>query len=103
MHFTRICLYSVIFAVVSFITLPVAAQQHTGIHGTVTGSGKPIVGATLRLLELDRTAHTDSRGAYSFPNVPNGSYTLFVQVIGYSSTSSMVQVKDSVTEVSFTL
>ena len=56
-----------------------------GIHGTVIGGGKPIVGATVRLLEFDRRARTDEHGEFLFSNIPNGTYTIFLHVAGYAS------------------
>lgn len=84
---------------------PVVADAADGgsIHGTITGGGNPIVGATVRLLEFDRITRTDGKGEFLFSNIPNGTYNVFVRVIGYSSATNMIQVTDHTTETSFQL
>ncbi len=63
-----------------------AAEAVTGsIRGTVTGAAGPIAGATVRVLELDRTGRTGADGGFLFPDVRSGTYTVFVRVIGYAS------------------
>jgi len=81
----------------------VSAQTRTGIRGRVTSGTTAITGATVRLLELDRQTHTDGSGAFSFANVPNGTYHVFVRVIGYASATKSVRVKDTIAEVDFSL
>jgi iron complex outermembrane receptor protein len=76
------------------------AQQ---IKVTVNGSGNPIVGATVRLLELDRSSHTDARGQVVFANVPKGIYRIFVRVIGYASTTNTVRVDGPSAETTLTV
>jgi glucose/arabinose dehydrogenase len=48
------------------------------VTGTVTasGTGAPVVGATVTLSPLGRTATTGATGTYSFTSVPVGSYTV---------------------------
>ncbi len=69
----------------------------------VQGGGNPVVGATVRILELDRVNHTDANGEYVFSNVPNGTYKIFARVIGYASATNTVQVMNSVAETYFDL
>ena len=76
------------------------AQQ---IKVTVNGSGNPIVGATVRLLELDRSSRTDARGQAVFANVPKGIYKIFIRVIGYASATNTVRVDGPSAETTFTL
>ena len=73
------------------------------IRGTVVADGTPIVGATVRLLELDRITHSAAKGAFEFLNVPNGTYHIFVRVIGYASATETVRVEDATAEVTFAL
>lgn len=65
-----------------------------GIHGTVKGGDDPIAGATIRILELDRTTRSDAGGEFTFRDVPPGAYTLFVRVVGYAPAKSTVQVRE---------
>jgi iron complex outermembrane receptor protein len=74
-----------------------------GIRGIVKGGDNPVVGATVRILELDRITRTDANGEFVFSNLSNGTYKLFVRVIGYASMTNMVQVTDNTAETSFGL
>ena len=71
--------------------------------GTVQGGGAPIVGATVRLLDLERVQHTNASGQFTFTDVPAGTYRLFVAVIGYASVTDTVRVTAGTTRVSFGL
>ena len=55
----------------AFLASP--ALQAQSIAGTVLSAGSPIVGATVRLLDLDRIEHTGVQGQFTFPNVPKGT------------------------------
>ncbi|HEY1951636.1 MAG TPA: TonB-dependent receptor [Gemmatimonadaceae bacterium] len=77
--------------------------QAQTVNGTVQSAGKPIVGATVRLLELDRIEHTGARGEFSFPDVPKGIYRVFVGVTGYASATDTISVTSGSTQVSFDL
>jgi iron complex outermembrane recepter protein len=87
-----------------FLISSLAAEAGTGgIHGNVTGAGEPIVGAAVRVLELERATHTDSKGDFEFSNLPNGTYKVFVRVVGYASQTNTVEVTDKSAETSFAL
>ncbi len=73
------------------------------IHGIIKGGDSPIIGATLRLLELDRATISGAHGEYTFERVPAGTYHVFVHSIGYASMTSVVQVTDGAAELSFSL
>jgi iron complex outermembrane receptor protein len=73
------------------------------ITGTVSGAGKPIAGATVRLIELDRLERTGAQGQFRFNDVPNGGYHLFAGVIGHASSTRSVEVTDQASTVSFDL
>ena len=92
-----------ILIVLLVLLLNLASLYAQQIKVTVNGSGNPIVGATVRLLELDRSSHTDARGQVVFANVPKGIYRIFVRVIGYASTTNTVQVDGPLAETTFTL
>ena len=88
------------FALPSLSPATLRAQTVTG---TVEGAGKPIVGATVRLLELDRIEHTGAQGQFTFPDVPQGTYRIFVSVIGYASATDTITVRGASKSVSFNL
>jgi len=73
------------------------------IGGTVRSGRDPIVGATVRVLELDRSLRSGARGQFAFSNVPNGRYTVLVEVIGYQSATQTVQVESTPTTLEFNL
>ncbi len=68
---------------------PAGAQT---ISGTVRSGGKPVVGAMVRLLELDRSNRTGARGGFRFTDVPPGTYRLFVGIMGYAAVTDTVRV-----------
>jgi len=77
------------------------------VTGTVQAAGTPVVGATVRLLELDRIEHTGAQGQFTFSNIPRGIYRVFVGVTGYASATNTVEVMNDTTndttKVSFDL
>jgi iron complex outermembrane receptor protein len=81
-----------------------AAEAVTGtIRGTVTGPAGPIAGATVRVLELDRTGRTGAGGGFLFEDVRTGTYTVFVRVIGYASRTMPVRVEGDAAALVFRL
>jgi iron complex outermembrane recepter protein len=89
-------------ALASPLLRPVTLQAQT-VTGTVQSAGNPIVGATVRLLELDRIEHTGAHGEFTFPDVPKGLYRVFVSVTGSASATDTISVMSSTTQVSFSL
>jgi iron complex outermembrane recepter protein len=85
---------------VVMLGVPAAAQMVTG---TVRSLGAPVVGATVRLLELDRTLRTGADGRFTFTDVPHGTYTVFAGVYGYASALDTVHVTRDTTRLSFDL
>ena len=73
------------------------------ISGVVQGADKPVVGATVRLLELDRVQRTGAHGEFSFTGVPKGSYTLFAGADGYAGASKAIDVTGASGTVTFDL
>ncbi|HMJ19884.1 MAG TPA: TonB-dependent receptor [Gemmatimonadaceae bacterium] len=91
-----------LFATLLFIGLAPSASAQT-ITGTVYGGGRPIVGATVRLLEVDRVAHTGAHGEFTFSDVPRGSYRVFAGVTGYAPSTNTVNVTGDNARTSFDL
>ena len=73
------------------------------IAGTVRSGRDPIVGATVRVLELDRSLRSGARGQFAFSNLPHGRYTVLVEVIGYQSATQAVQVESTAITLEFNL
>ena len=71
---------------------------------SVQSGNEPIVGATVRLLELDREQRTDAQGQFSFSNVPKGTYRIYAGgILGYVAATDTVQVSGGEVSVSFKL
>jgi len=87
------------------ILLPLCATAASAqtISGTVQSGGKPIVGATVRLLELDRAERTGARGEFTFSGLPMGGYTLFANASGYASSSKMIELSGRAVRAAFDL
>ena len=76
----------------AFLAISAANAQQTlgGVTGTVTDtSGAVISGATVTLVgdqtKLSRTQTTSSTGAYTFVNLPLGTYSLSFTQQGFQS------------------
>ena len=56
-------------------------------HGTVTFGGLPVPGAIVTAIQDDKkiTAITDPQGAYSFPDLSDGVWTIQVEMRGFST------------------
>ena len=69
----------VVLFVFTITPIPVFAQ--TGdIQGTVyqRSTGRPLVGADVRILETDQSQKTDENGTFRFTELPEGTYTFMV-------------------------
>ena len=83
--------------------LVVAALQAQTITGTVQSAGSPIIGATVRLLDLNRIEQTGAEGQFTFPNVPKGTYRVFVGVTGYAAAIDTIRVVGDIANMYFNL
>jgi iron complex outermembrane receptor protein len=101
-HRTRSVAVATVLAFVAVHCWAPAAWAQT-VTGTVRGAGVPVVGARVRLLELDRAVHTGARGQFTFANVPRGTYTVFAGVLGFASATDTVQVTGDTATVLFDL
>src|ERR1700675_4425651 len=86
----------------SLFLLPAALRAQI-IAGTVQTAGRPVVGAPVRLLELDRIERTGADGQFTFSNVPTGIYRVYVGVTGYASATDTIRVITGTAMVSFNL
>ena len=83
------------------LTAPAARAQR--ISGTVRSAGQPVVGATVRLLELDRIDHTGARGEFRFDDVAPGTYRVFVGLTGYAAQTDTVRLTGASATLTFNL
>jgi len=84
---------SIITADIHLINFPttighgdISGRVHGGGGGKTAGFGSPLSGIDISLenitSEVISYAITDSLGRYSFKNIPNGSYTIYVDIAG---------------------
>ena len=90
------------FAVLTLFPVSSFAQSGSGtIRGTILDpSGAAITGATVGILNpvshYQRSASTDSQGAFTFDNVPYNNYHLTVSASGFQNGDQDVDVRSSV-------
>lgn len=69
------------------LSLSPAVTAAATVYGTVTDGTSPLPGATVKLFDSQgvpyRHALTDDTGAYSFDNVPTGTYSVAAVLAGY--------------------
>jgi TonB-linked SusC/RagA family outer membrane protein len=81
-----------------------ALHISTEIGGVVTDTlGNPLVGASISIKGTHLTTHTDSKGNFSFPNMPQGKYTLVVSYIGYEKSETSINNTGKYEHLSFAL
>ncbi len=83
-HFGRILVACL--AVVALV-----ASEH---HGVVKSNGVPVPGATVTATQGDKklTTTTDDQGIYSFDDLPDGIWTISVEMLGFAKLSREVGV-----------
>ncbi len=74
-----------------FCLLPVIASEH---HGVVKFGGLPLPGATVTATQGDKklTAITDGAGAYAFPDLADGIWTIRVEMLCFAPLTREVAV-----------
>lgn len=99
----RICPSTIVaLAAASLFVAPALAAQ--SIAGTVRdGSAKAVVGATVRLLELDRSVTSGAKGEFAFVDLAKGTYHLFVRAPGFASSTKTVDVTTGAATATFDL
>ncbi len=89
--FTRTCLRLLLL----LLTGPVLAHNGS-VRGAVYDqeTRQPLAGASVVLGEGGRGTATDEFGAFSFKDLPAGTYTLTVTFLGYAASRQPVEVRD---------
>jgi hypothetical protein len=78
--------------VASLAIIALAASEH---HGVVKSNGIPVPGATVTASQGDTkplVTTTDDNGAYEFADLPDGIWTITVDLLGFSTLSREVGV-----------
>src|ERR1700681_2551715 len=78
-------------AVAGLAVLQLCATEH---HGQVNLGALPIPGATVTVAQKDKTLSTitDPQGAYSFPDLADGAWTIEVEMRGFAVLRQEVSV-----------
>jgi iron complex outermembrane recepter protein len=92
-----------ITSALGLLPLVAAGAAAQTIQGTVTAAGSPVVGATVRLLELDRAERTGSHGEFRFARVAHGTYRVYVGVTGYVAVTDTVRLTDATASLTVNL
>lgn len=68
------------------LSIPPVVMAGVFVNGAVADSvGRPVSGASVRLLPGNKGTSTTSNGSFSIPNVEAGNYTLEVSFVGYET------------------
>ena len=85
-------------SMICFMTTVISAQENAGrIAGSIVDAqnGETLIGANVYLEQTTLGAASDLDGSYVILNVPEGSYTLIISVVGYAETKvTDVKVKN---------
>jgi TonB-linked SusC/RagA family outer membrane protein len=78
------------------ITEPIVPASIPQISGIITSEkGEPLLGATVFIRKLNKTAITDAHGFFVLTDVPNGSYQLEVSYLGYEPYSKETKIDNN--------
>src|SRR5690349_10722770 len=79
------------FVLIGLIALLLHASEH---HGLVKFGGLPVPGASVTAAQGAKTftAITDSQGAYQFPDLPDGTWTLQIEMPGFTAIRQEIAV-----------
>lgn len=85
--------------ILSFVAVAISCSlAWAGTNGNLTGTvkdkdGKPVQGATIRVLGTVRGAKAKSNGEYLIINIPAGTYTVKVTAVGYKEKNVEVTIR----------
>src|ERR1700679_3278145 len=72
--------------------MALTASEH---HGVVKSNGQPVPGATVTASQGDKkplVTTTDDNGEYAFADLPDGIWTITVEMLGFSKLSREIGV-----------
>ncbi len=87
---SRVFIFGIVLAQCLTVPMLVAAEY----HGTVKSDGLPIPGAVVTATQGEKklTTTTDDQGAYSFPDLEDGAWTITVEMLGFDKISRPVTI-----------
>lgn len=91
---TGLIVPALVCAAVGFLPSSLGAQDTGSVTGQVVNgsTGQPLSGAQVVIVGLDVGALTESNGRFLIPNVPTGSHTVRVVLLGFGSEEREVAV-----------
>lgn len=85
-----------LFSVITLFTILLTyAQENIAIRGTIMHKSTPIENATVEIIGTNYSTQTDSKGIYSFQNIPKGNYKILVTVVGYKTQRKNLAIQTS--------
>ena len=84
--------YLLLFSML-LLSIGMAAQSFSG-SVVDSGSHEPIPGAVIYFPELKLGTTTDLKGKFEIATIPNGTYELEVQILGYSTLTKLITIKN---------
>jgi len=81
----------------AFTALTVQAQTSSLAGKVIDETGQPLPGASIQIKALGKTTSTDPNGMYKFTGLANGTVTITVSYIGYTSTDQTANVSGNTT------
>ena len=95
--------YSIVFIVVSFVTIPVLKAQ-TLVTGKIQDTkNEPVAAASIKLKESGEGARSDSSGVYRLLTKEKGKKTIEVSSVGYGTRRLSIVLNDSVINLDIVL
>jgi hypothetical protein len=83
-----------VFVVLSVISNGIFAQEQNNVSGVVTNEkGEPLKSATVFIGGSERVTPADENGHFIFKNIPQGTFKLSVQMLGYEPLTRNIIVK----------
>ncbi len=91
-------MYKIILALIVFISIATNGFS-SGIKGKISDviTGEALTGVIISIKELNLSTSTGADGSYTFNNIPNGSYTLSVQFVGYTDLEKNLTISNNET------
>ncbi len=80
-----------------FFALPVSSAAQVGsLSGVITDAAteEPIPGANIFLTEIARGTAANLDGEYSLENIPTGTHTLRITIVGYTTYTSRIEIAE---------
>ncbi|OOG73230.1 TonB-dependent receptor [Flavobacterium sp. A45] len=85
-----------LFSVITLFTILLTyAQENIAIRGTIMHKSTPIENATVEIIGTNYSTQTDSKGIYSFQNIPKGNYKILVTAVGYKTQRKNIAIQTS--------